>query len=332
MSKRSAGFALSTVLSFGLLAQPTLNSGALSFSPGESEHASNCQYMDAGPSGPNQVWDFSAMTCGGVGSGTYVTMASTGYQATFPTATVASGDATIGYGFYRATDSTWEALGSTSSTNNPGYTYISYDSEIRQEYPFIYGSSYLDTIKTARLYNGVPVDTSVSTYSNTADGYGQVVFDFGAVSNVLRLHRIYHDVTTTDSLFDDASWIFIRPGTKTPILRLISVPGWAIYVAWRIDPNEVGVEELLRHDIGVDAMPNPASNLLQVTYSESRGHRLRLDLLDPNGQIMMTHVQPSIVDGIHREVIDVSMLDAGIYLIRVTDDNGATGMKRFLKL
>jgi hypothetical protein len=163
---------------------------------------------------------------------------------------------------------------------------------------------------------------------------------WGAVSNVLRVHLVKHMVDnqyTPPSTFDNDTYTWYKPGVHGPVLSIdivsASVFGFPFgdSSATFATAAAVGIEEALRHDIGVDVQPNPATDRVEVVFGLNGGLTAKIDLLDLTGQVVRTIARKTLAAGIQREFISLSELPAGAYLLRVTDETGAVGMKRLVK-
>lgn len=89
----------------------------------------------------------------------------------------------------------------------------------------------------------------------------------------------------------------------------------AIYILQR---NNTGISTISIGDSRVYLSPNPASNNLQV-FADQSLHASHINIYDITGKhISLTKVQPA------KEIVnvDISNLASGLYMLRLTDDNG----------
>jgi hypothetical protein len=80
----------------------------------------------------------------------------------------------------------------------------------------------------------------------------------------------------------------------------------------------------------VDLAPNPASGSVEVIYGVAGGSVMSLEVVDMAGKVVLKKDRTTMVTGIQREVLDLSGIAKGIYSVLVTDDKGATGVKRLV--
>lgn len=65
--------------------------------------------------------------------------------------------------------------------------------------------------------------------------------------------------------------------------------------------------------------PNPASEVVSVTWSVAREARLTIDVIDALGRVVASSLHPFYEPGVHTAIIDVSALPSGAYTIRLAD-------------
>lgn len=318
-----------------LLAQPTLGSGSATPTPGEQITYANGDYALPGAAGANLTWDHSSITNNASNIQNWVTPASTGLSAAYPNATVALDATGSDYLFYTGSATGFEQDGFSVG----GFTGTCSDRLTMLAYPSSYSSTFADNMQCS-ITDGNTTWARTATITGEADGYGTVILPWGTVNNVLRVHTVQHMIDnqyTPASEYDYDSYSWYKPGTHGPVLNIdkTSVNFFGILIndssATVIDAASVGLAEALRHDIGVDVYPNPATDRVEVVYGVAGGQVMTMDVLDLTGKVVLTIGRRTQVAGVQREVLDLSDLSAGAYLVRVTDANGATGMKRVVK-
>lgn len=317
-------------------AQPTLTNGSADPSPGDNITLSQCDFVSPGPSGAGITWDHSSLNITSTNTSSYVAAASTGLGGTYPNATVAYDGGGGTYLFYREDVAGFEQDGFVLT----GYSATCSDRTVLLPYPLSFGGSWTDN-GTCSVTDGSSTWARTSSVSGDADGWGNLILPYGTVSNVLRVHwtenmvdNQYDPPSTTD--FNYHSWY--RPGVPGPVFSTVVIEGVVFSFPFSdssstvIDAGAIGVEELLRHDIGVAVMPNPAQDRAEVVFGLGTGRLAMIDVLDVEGRIVRTINRSTRTTGPQREVIDLAGIPAGAYLVRVTDDTGALGMRRFVKI
>lgn len=331
-------YALASALFLSLsiaIAQPTLTAGSANPVPGDVLTFSSCDFTEPGPAGAGVTWDHSSLSVIGSNTITYITPAASGLASSFPNATVAQDESSGNYLFYRADASGFADDGFVVS----GITGTCTDPLTLLAYPMDFNGTFTDN-STCSITDGTTTWARTATNSGTADAHGDIILPFGTVSNVLRVHTVQDMV---DNQYDPPSTVntdtyaWYRPGTHGSVFAVTYIH--AMYFNFPlndssstvIDGSSIGLDELVRHDIGVELWPNPATDRVEVVYGLDAGHALSIDLLDVTGQVVRHVNRSTRAAGVQREFLPIADLPAGAYLVRITDDTGALGMQRLVK-
>ena len=73
--------------------------------------------------------------------------------------------------------------------------------------------------------------------------------------------------------------------------------------------------------------PNPNNGHFEVVLSQQMDHFL-VDVLDLNGKVVLSNIERYNSNSL---AIDGSMLDAGVYIVRIMNENGQIGVRRIIK-
>ena len=94
---------------------------------------------------------------------------------------------------------------------------------------------------------------------------------------------------------------------------------------YQIHVHPVSVEESAVSDVEVMAYPNPAGDMLQVSWSSDHHPSLDLRISDMSGRTVAHHSQ------LHaRQMVDISALHDGIYLYMLIGSDGVVGQGRIV--
>jgi hypothetical protein len=317
------------------VAQPSLTAGSANPAPGDNLSYSSCDFVEPGPSGAGVTWDHSSLSVAGTNPISYIATAASGLASTFPNSTVAQDEGSGQYLFYRADASGFADDGFVVG----GYTGTCADPLTLLAYPMNFNGTFTDN-SICNITDGTTNWARTATVNGTADAHGDIILPFGTVANVLRVHTVQDMV---DNQYDPPStvntetWSWYRPGTHGPVFSVTNIHTLYFNIplndssASAIDGSSIGVDELVRHDIGVELRPNPATDRVEVVYGLGAGHALRIDLLDVTGQVVRHVNRSTRAAGVQREFLSVADLPAGAYLVRITNDSGALGMQRLVK-
>ncbi|MEO8591101.1 MAG: T9SS type A sorting domain-containing protein [Flavobacteriales bacterium] len=330
MIRYTSSLSLVLLASVGM-AQPTLSSGNSSFVPGESYLLHQCDYFTPPANGvANATWDHSDLVSTASVTDQWVTPVGGA-----PVGTTVSESAGGGaYAHYKATAAAFEQVGLTA----PQATLNCTNGVTVFAYPFTFGTVVNDTYACTGVSAGESF-TRTGTVDLEGASWGTLILPYGTFTNVLMVDVEQHheDVFASDPDFpfyyNAFTQLFIKPGVKEPLLanyENYQVPGQLLYYARMLDEDEVGVAEAMRHDIGVDLMPNPATERVEVVFGVAAGSSLALEVIDLTGKVVLGQRRPALVSGIQREVIDISSLASGAYTVRITDANGSMGAKRLI--
>jgi len=334
MAQRYSASLLLLATALGAFAQPTLPSGSNSFAPGESYTYGVGDYFTPPSVGEaNTTWDYSTYTSSSTFTAVFSPPSTGGGMAGATVAEAAGGGA---YAYHKATASAFEQLGvigtgfNVNCTLNPITAFA---------YPFTFASEVNDTYDCTGVSGGQAFNRDSGTVVISGSSYGTLILPSGTYTNVLLVNYEQHhyDWFTNDPDFtiDYNAFIqfWIKPGIKAPLLanyEAYQVPGSLHLYSRVLDAEGIGMEEARRHDIGMDLMPNPATDRVEVLFGVGAGKRLTIELIDLTGKTVMSTRRTTQVNTVQREILDLTGLASGAYTVRVTDETGAMGAKRLV--
>lgn len=324
--------ALTLLMVTSVFAQPNLPSGSSSFAPGENYliHRGN-YFTPPDLDQANTTWNHA----------TFATTASTTAQFVAPSVGAPAGSTVsevVGagnYAHYKATATAFEQVGLTS----PGASLNCTNGLTVYAYPFTYGTEVDDTYSCTGSTNGEAF-TRTGTMDLHGGSWGTLVLPYGTFINVLMIESIqeHEDIVASDPDFPISYYArtqhFVKPGVKMPLLynyEGYQLPGPYITFARLLDGSVVGMDEALRNAVGVDLIPNPATDHVDVVFGSAALGLAHIEVIDATGKVLAIRSNSNTANGMQREVLDITSLAAGIYSVRVTDGNGATGTKRLVK-
>jgi hypothetical protein len=199
------------------------------------------------------------------------------------------------------------------------------------------GDTRTNTFQCSGMFAG-STNSNSGTNEFNAIGYGTLSLPYGDVSNVLlvRLDQStqYNSSSQGTSQSTSVSYYFVKPGVNYPLLTLLSETdqssGTVTTLTFVLDQSVLGIRESLAQSIGIDLYPNPAHGSADVVFATPASRQISLEVVDMAGQVVAFNRLGASSSGIHREQIDISALNPGVYHIRITDGNGATGVKKLV--
>jgi hypothetical protein len=309
-------------------AQPTIGP-ASSMLPGDNSVIHFGPLVDFHATGtPNVTWDHSA----------FVATSSENAEYVAPTAGAPAGTTVTEYSggdfrtHYKATAAAMEMIGVQSASQQVDFSCPNGMAVI--PYPLSYGTQTTDAFNCAGIISGFPMTRNGETTFN-GTGWGTLILPYGIVDNVLMVdmqQTMVDNVAGQQFNYAAQMQIFMKPGVRQPVFGIYT----AGYVGLEqttytrmLDQVALGMDEAMSNAIGIDIMPNPATDRIEVVYSAT-GAGMSFDVFDSMGRIVLSSSNTASAVGALREVIDVSTLASGTYNLRLTDRNGASGVKRFV--
>ncbi|MFZ1332678.1 MAG: T9SS type A sorting domain-containing protein [Flavobacteriales bacterium] len=302
---------------------------------GETWTQNSYTYLSEGAAGASQTWNFSAAGTNSTFSQQFVTPASTPYVSNFPNANIATmngGD----YSYMKVDATGWEIHGVHGGSQ--GITIVYQDPEKILALPCSYNTTWTDNLAATFTSGGIPA-TRAGSISGVADGYGTLIMPYGTVSNVLRVKTIedYSDDLDgnyeIDYLF--TNYYYYKPGVHFALasvydqdITIFGNTSTTLSMVWA-PGTAIGMDELLRNSIGIDLYPNPTSAQTKVVFSGTAGE-MQLELLDGTGRVVLAENLMGTSLGIMQHDLDVSGMPSGIYMLRITAEDGQQGVKRLV--
>lgn len=93
------------------------------------------------------------------------------------------------------------------------------------------------------------------------------------------------------------------------------------------DPTFVGVQEQTADYDGFNLFPNPAQDAVNVGFSLDGTQKVRIEMFDVAGRIVDAEKEEEYPEGTHQVAINTANLAEGLYIVRMTTDNGVVQKK-----
>jgi Secretion system C-terminal sorting domain len=289
-----------------------------------------------GSSGINQTWDMASLVVMGLDTITFVTPASTGYAASFPSATVGVQQSSLnnGVGFLEVTTGHMDVLGFVADILGTGTPIVAHQTPPLRaaQFPFTYmdmfsNTSTIDVTLDASGF-GIPFVDS-ARYKNIqvrdvmADAYGTLNLPNASYPNVLRTKEINAQTDSTwihtflgwqlfsDSVYTDSTFTWADNSKGYTLAEASYVGGVLDNVRFQ-DFLLVGIAAPFETAFSV--FPNPANDRLTVT-TDGAGYQIRI--CDLQGRLVL---KQSLGD--HQTDLQIGNLQRGCYLYAIEGENG----------
>ncbi|MEO8067103.1 MAG: T9SS type A sorting domain-containing protein [Flavobacteriales bacterium] len=303
--------------------------------PGDQYTYVIASWVDVPQTGGNQTWDMSgAIPNGAMEYSTFATVAATTGGGSFASADVAQVTPTAN-AFMDAPGNGLYIIGSYDIQNAVTIQYTN-TAKVMQ-FPCSNGTTWTDPWSYSATIQGTTY-TMNGTYTYNANGYGSVILPWGTLNNVLRLQSTEQSTQTgggSTLVTTILRAAFFRPGTPIAIGGSITyeyeLDGTVVQTgeqSYYLQQGQVGVNELTSNAIGVDVMPNPATDAATVVFGAEGD--VQLNLVDLSGRTILTQKLQTLAPGIHTQTIDVSGLASGSYMVNVTNTRGERGTRTLI--
>lgn len=350
---RLFSFVASLLFSFSSLAQITLESTDLTAIGDQIlRYVDTIPAYGPGGDGPNQVWDFSAAVADTLNNTDVITVASTPFASTFSGSTYAMTNNNLSYLYFIHDANSMTTTGAAGDLLNNGDQIESPFSDplILHQFPRTYGSNFNDTYAfvTEASGNGLPTPIPVHSVRLTHDGhvydttdaYGTLITPTGTY-DVLRVKSV--DFTTDlleYKLFSFSQWATFGTTVDT-----------SVSYSWHAKEEKLAIAEFAYDSIGNPARftystvppvvttgisgaddnsdftiyPQPTSAQLCIKSS--------MPFTNAYAQVYSLEGKMILNEKVNSACFDVSELDAGMYLLRLTTADGKElfAPKKFIK-
>ncbi len=318
--------------------------------------------VDVTQTGPNFVWDYSALVPASQSIDSFVAISTAGslYQLYFlfggggpaSIAERANANALLGalpvsnpFTFYNESNTDFQlvAYGATYGgtqipigLGNNDYVY---------RFPMNFGNS-----DSSDSDVGLPVP-NIGYYGNTqhrvnhVDGWGALTTPYGTF-NTLRVHSV---LTGTDTVYSDSlgtggsqvrntthEYKWLGKNQSIPLLQVNTteaIPGieaiTSIIYRDSVRNSLLAVGELEGKNLGLFLQPNPAIDASSLRFFLDKPGDVQITVFDVNGKVALSRREFG-VPGLNEVALSTGTLSAGLYQIRVMSDNQTVGTKSWL--
>lgn len=204
-------------------------------------------------------------------------------------------------------------------------------------YPMMFGSQFEDTHDCVGELLGSPYTRSGSGVI-TGSSWGTLNLPYGLFENVLMVrnemavHEVWDDPSGGEFDATITTYQFLKAGMRAPLM-MISITEFndqATGTTFVMDGATIGMEEGIEDPIGIEVMPNPATDHIVITYSAT-GHAMTMEIIDPSGRVVRSIGSPISGVGIAQGTFSISDLPQGVYHLRIWDARGQIGTRSFIK-
>ena len=282
-------------------AQPVLNATDFGTELSGIVYSGNPSGLSPGDAGANQTWNFSGLTLTTDNLTLNTVAAETAFSASsFPTSNycwkiIDNSDPNnifSDYDFYRLSNSRFERMGTSSSSENTITEYT--DTVIEFLFPYTYNTTINDTYKSSNSSNP-------NSFTSVYDAYGTLITPFGTYTNVIRVKKTQEN---------RINYIWYQTNPYLPIMGGDFTDNGSITVL----KNTTGLGfNPIEPKKAMAVFPNPAHAEVNIQLPEQQTLD-RVAITDVTGKIVLKQDQ-------NLNQINVSHLANGLYFIEVHSGN-----------
>jgi hypothetical protein len=297
--------------------------------------------FNPGAGGANVTWTYSGWNIGKIlETINYVSVASTPYAASFPTATYAV-ESDGSYNYYSTGTGGFLNVGYADSADVIKYT----DNEKYYPYPVTYLTPNNDIFSGADTVAGIKSKVS-GVITSSGDGWGKLIINGRTYNNVLRIKTIEEtnifkiNISTGDTgvalrqILTSYQWY--RQNSKNPIIfyeeKSLYVAGFPTPIMTDknifVDYLVTAINNHSAESMNFAIYPNPTKGFVNLKSEFSSPQKLNIEIINTNGQLVYTDFI-NAESGMVNHTIDVSALPQGIYSVRVFN-NETFGIRKLI--
>ena len=337
MKKTLTLFIAGLISAASAIAQPTLTAATSIPPAGYSYQLWAGNTFAASNSGPNQTWDFTALSYPASVIQTYALCGATNC-APFPGTNLVGNTTGNGGDIYLINSNTAQSIkGIVAGGTSLVYT----DPEDLYRFPMTYNSSFVDQFAVSFVSGGTTYYRRGSD-STVVDGYGTLKTPAGTFNNVLRIKRVetYSDsaqingspfiITYKSSIYtwNDAAHKDILFTTST-VTTTLPGGGTSTLNANRYTQGQptTGINEVNGNQFTWNIHPNPAKGQAQVAISLKMAASVQICITDFTGRLVKQMPVALMAAGEHQVMLPLEGMATGMYLVRMNAGASAATAK-----
>ena len=262
----------------------------------------------------------------------------------FSTIPLPNVDISAAYDFYKEGSSELKQIGSGLIVNNAPLPFLYDDDDNIYAFPMTYLSTSNDTYKYGLEIPGIGYYGQSGTRTNTVDGWGMLTTPFGTFQTI----RLKSTIDAVDTVYNNAlsvganipralkhEYKWLANGKKIPVLKIEttviagneSISAVRYIDSLRSDVPQVGINELSATNINAIVYPNPCVNELNVAYLLPFATSVTITLTDITGKKVAIVDTKNQTIGEHKNRINTSTFESGIYFLTIQTDNSIESKK-----
>jgi len=213
------------------------------------------------------------------------------------------------------------------------------------QFPATYELAYVDSFY-ANYNTGASTGSIRGDYDVLVDGYGTLILPWGTLENTYRVtaqlsqeEQFFNEGDTSLAYYNGTSVTWFAPGFTGPVMAInngvLSIPelnveqdlNSTVYLG-DFDFLSVDEKEIVTN---LQVFPNPATDIINVSFSQEVPQNVSLELLDVRGRKLRQASNLNGGTGAVNYSLDINELPAGFYLLRLSSERGVQSRKVVVK-
>jgi hypothetical protein len=331
-------FTLVAAICYHSFSQPTITASGFNAVIGDIYYQNVTAYVSPGAAGANETWDLTGMVATQTAQVTVVAPSSTANGSSFPNSNIALTYSTSTSVSYLHTGS--NAFQNCGAVNNSGVVVAYSNPEDIIHFPSTFSSTFADSWATQFSYSGYNFYRKGTT-TVIADGYGTLITPTGVFTEVMRYHmtQTYSDSAnvagspyiidyTNDQYFwckEGKHYFLATVFTLTNSVTGTTTSGTFTSATSDVEPSQEIINSL-------NLYPNPASNLVSISYQLEKNQEVEISILNALGQSTNISKMVDAISGENVIEFDIHALTKGIYYVQVRTNGNEITTKKLIVL
>lgn len=339
-------FLFTLLLSSTCFAQPTITMEDVTPEIGSSVVRMQFEFIEPGPSGENQVWDFSNTPSTFPININFLAPEDAPSSENFPDASHVVSTASVFYEFRNYANDSIGVLGFHNPGEGPNPISLTVYSDPMNYpiFPLTYNDTFSDTYVNQTNNEitfgpdaGTMIYNTTGDYNALVDGYGTVITPIGTYDNVLRVNMYseYEYTSTLNGEFHNAAdvsvsrYYFYKAGVPLPIVSISTTineyyDGTAdtTLASTYLLVNPVNTTEIDDSQMKISLFPVPAKTQINLEIETEVHSEISLTLYSTEGKIVQNWPSKVLHRGKNVLELPLSDLPTGMYLLQIENDRG----------
>ena len=290
------------------------------------------QPVEMSAPGPDQVWDFSAITSTAATEAEYKLPSDLpgGDQVEGATHALDTGNEGQ-YQFYSIDQSSMEILSLTA----PGQVIseVNYDpARLLLSFPLSYNASYSQPFQRVTEVGPEVFNIEIGTITGNVDAYGTLTTPAGTFNDVLRvriaaestLYTVLMGDTIGNIPFSDIQHQFFTSGIPFPLYTLQEVEGAGQSSSNGFYSSQItlSADDQIVKLLDCKVYPNPSKAEVNIEVNLNESTEADIQLMGLDGRVIKSLFHGHLIHGRNNVRFDVSGLSPGIYLLNIRTTRG----------